>query len=254
MKTRIISGVIMLPLLLVIYFGGIPLTVAAFIVGGMGVYELFKGFEKINIKPNLPVAWGMLVLLYAIHFLLPNNHEAILLWIVISFVVSCLSIFNLEKHKIEDALGTFIGIIYVEFLSYHIVMVEGRGHHFLLWEVAIAAFCTDIFAYFTGYFLGKNKMAPVLSPKKGGVAGSVIATIILAIVAKASFFPHLLIMAIIASILGQLGDLTASAFKRKMGIKDYGNLIPGHGGILDRFDSILFTAPAVYYYLTLVMK
>lgn len=261
MKTRIISGIVMVPLLLVIYFGGIPLAVATFLIGGMGVYELFNGFKKINIQPSLPIAWGMLILLYAIHFFLPGNRAAVLMWLVLSFVASSIYLFDLEKRRIEDAVATFVGIFYVEFLSYHMVMIDELGKGFLLWLVAITAFCTDIFAYFTGVFFGKKKLAPKLSPKKtiegslGGIAGAVVSTLILALIVKEPFFPHLLILGILASIMGQLGDLTASAFKRKMGIKDYGNLIPGHGGILDRFDSILFTSCTVfYYYSILVLK
>ena len=124
--------------------------------------------------------------------------------------------------------------------------------------VAGTAILTDIFAYFTGYFFGKHKLAPVLSPKKtiegalGGVLGSVLFSIVFALIAKLDIFPHMVIMGVVGSIFAQLGDLTASAFKRKIGIKDYGNIIPGHGGILDRVDSIIFTAPVIYYYLQLV--
>ena len=107
--------------------------------------------------------------------------------------------------------------------------------------------------------MGKHKLCPNLSPKKtiegaiGGVLGALVLGIIFGLIFKIQVFPHVILMSIIGSVMAQLGDLTASAFKRKMGIKDYGNLIPGHGGILDRFDSVLFAAPAVYYYLQLFM-
>ena len=140
----------------------------------------------------------------------------------------------------------------------------------LVWLVLLSAFCTDIFAYFTGVFLGKHKLCPNLSPKKtiegaiGGTVGSIVCCglfgrFLLPLVsgvysaALPDMTVHCLIIGLIGAIMAQCGDLTASAYKRKMGIKDYGTLIPGHGGIMDRFDSVLFTAPVVYYYIVLVL-
>ena len=115
-------------------------------------------------------------------------------------------------------------------------------------------------AYFTGYFLGKHKLCPKISPKKtiegsiGGIIGSVVLSALFGYFFFERILIHCIIIGIIGGIVSQFGDLTASVFKRKMGIKDYGNLIPGHGGILDRFDSVLFTAPMVYYYIMLVLS
>jgi len=259
MKTRVISGLIMAPLLVILYFRGIPLAVAAFLIGALGIYELFEGFKKMEIHPNSLVAWGMLLILYVIHFLAPGRLDYLLAWIVLSIVISCVSIFAIDKHNAEDALATLLGIIYVGFLSYHMVMIDETSYGVLVWMVVIVAFGTDIAAYFTGYFLGKHKLCPNLSPKKtvegaiGGVLGALVLGIIFGLVFKIQIFPHIILMSIVGSVMSQLGDLTASAFKRKMELKDYGNLIPGHGGILDRFDSVLFAAPAIYYYLQLFM-
>ena len=260
MKTRILSGLIMAPLLIVLYFKGIPLMVASFLIGAVGIYELFEGFKKIDIHPNIFVAWGMLILLYVFGYPTLRKPEMFLAWIVLAVVCSGVSIFAIDKHKIEDALATLLGIVYVGFLSYHMVMISWTALGILVWMVVIVAFGTDIAAYFTGYYLGKHKLCPNLSPKKtiegaiGGVAGALVLGIIFGLIFKIPIFPHIILMSIIGSVMSQFGDLTASAFKRKMGIKDYGNLIPGHGGILDRFDSILFAAPAIYYYLVLVLS
>ena len=259
MKTRIISGLIMVPLLLVLYFRGLPLTIAAFLIAAMGIWELFKGFDKIDIKPSFVVAWGSLIVLYGLHFLLPNDNSFIMPWLVASIVASCLVLFDVDGRKAEDSLGTIFGIVYVIFFLYHIVMVSETNFGILVWVIVITAFCTDIAAYFTGSFLGKRKLCPRLSPKKtvegalGGIAGSVIVSIIFGLITHIKLFPHIIVIGILGSVMAQLGDLTASAFKRKMGIKDYGNLIPGHGGILDRFDSLIFVAPAIYYYIVLFM-
>jgi phosphatidate cytidylyltransferase len=114
-------------------------------------------------------------------------------------------------------------------------------------------------AYFTGLLLGRHKLAPKISPKKtiegavGGVAGSVLLCGLFGYFAVPPLLTHCIALGVLGGVVSQLGDLTASIFKRKMGIKDYGNLIPGHGGVLDRFDSVLFTAPAVYYYIVIVL-
>ena len=114
-------------------------------------------------------------------------------------------------------------------------------------------------AYFSGYLLGKHKLCPHISPKKtiegsvGGVIGSVVLSGLFGYFFMDDVLVHCMIIGVLGGIISQFGDLTASVFKRKMGIKDYGNLIPGHGGILDRFDSVLFTGPMVYYYIVLVM-
>ena len=123
----------------------------------------------------------------------------------------------------------------------------------------LAAFGTDIMAYFTGMALGRHKLCPHLSPKKsvegaiGGVLGSMLFCGLFGYFVADGLLTECVTIGLIGSIAAQLGDLSASAFKRQMGIKDYGNLIPGHGGILDRFDSVLFTAPLVYYAMQFVI-
>jgi phosphatidate cytidylyltransferase len=111
----------------------------------------------------------------------------------------------------------------------------------------IVAFGTDIFAYFSGYLLGKHKLCPSISPKKtvegavGGLLGSMVLTLVFLYFFSPDLLLHGLWIGFMGSLLSQVGDLVASMFKRKLGIKDYGTLIPGHGGILDRFDSVVFT-------------
>jgi phosphatidate cytidylyltransferase len=125
-----------------------------------------------------------------------------------------------------------------------------------VWLVIFSAFATDIFAYFTGRAFGRRKLAPVLSPKKtveggiGGVVGSIAACGLFGYFAMPEFFVHCIAIGVLGGVVSQFGDIAASAIKRKLGIKDYGTLIPGHGGLLDRVDSLLFTAPLVFIYLS----
>lgn len=260
MKTRILSGIIMLPLLAVLYFGGYPLLIACFLVAVVGAHEFYKGFHAMDIKPCYPIAVISAVGLYAIN-LFTNDESWHMLWLFGSVLLSLLYLFKIEERKLEDAMATITGIVYVVFFSYHVVLVEQTGKTaILIWLIVLAAFGTDICAYFAGVTLGKHKLCPKISPKKsiegsiGGILGSVIACGIFGYFFANEYLVHCLVIGLLGGVVSQFGDLTASIFKRKMGIKDYGNLIPGHGGILDRFDSVLFTAPLVYYYIVLVIQ
>ncbi len=259
MKTRILSGLIMAPLLIVLYFGGPVLKLACVFIAAMAVREFYNGFRAMDIKPCDNIAYAAIVALYAIN-LFTEDMGWYMLWFFGCVLASLLYLFKIEERKLEDALATLTGIFYIVFFSYHVVLVDGTGEYgILLWLIVLTAFGTDIMAYFTGMLLGKHKLCPKISPKKTieGSIGGILGSVILCAVFSWIFVPRLLIHCIIIGVLGgiisQFGDLTASIFKRKMGIKDYGNLIPGHGGILDRFDSVLFTAPMVYYYILLVL-
>lgn len=259
MKTRVLSGLIMVPFLIVFYFGGWVLALASFLIGAMGVYEFYKGFRNMGIHPCYPIALASAIMLYAIYFL-RGKEEWYLLWLFLSVLASLLYLFNIKERKPEDAMATITGIFYVVFFSFHVMRTEATGDTgILVWLIVFSAFGTDIMAYFTGMAIGKHKLCPNISPKKtiegsvGGILGSVIICGAFGYFFAHDYWMHCLIIGALGGIVSQLGDLTASAFKRKMEIKDYGNLIPGHGGILDRFDSVLFTAPMVYYYIELVI-
>jgi len=150
-----------------------------------------------------------------------------------------------------------LGFIYIPFLLMHLVMLHRTtyGWQWLL-VIMLIVMTNDSAAYYTGCAFGKHRLYPLVSPKKsvegalGGLGGSICGTLL----AKFTFFPQLplsdaLITAIVIGILGQTGDLFESLLKRSFGVKDSGNSIPGHGGVLDRLDSIIFAAPALYYYV-----
>jgi len=258
MKTRILSGLIMLPLLVILYLGGYVLFAACFIIGIMAVREFYNGFEAMDIKPNFAIACVAAVALYVVE-LVGGGAEWYMLWSFAVVLASLLYLFNIENRKLEDAMATITGIFYVVFFSFHVTLVDRTAYGILIWLVVITAFGTDIMAYFTGFALGKHKLCPKISPKKtiegsiGGILGSVILSGVFGYFFVSEILLHCMIIGVLGGVVSQFGDLTASIFKRKMGIKDYGNLIPGHGGILDRFDSVLFTGPMVYYYIVLVI-
>lgn len=260
MKTRVLSGLLLAPLLIIIVLGDWVLLIGGMLIGIFGVREFYNGFQNIGIKPSYLIGYGSVIFLYAITiFALPVQFY--MLWFFAVILSSLLYMFNIEKKELSDAMATLTGVIYVVFLSYHIELIDQIPlYHTLLWLVILTAFGTDIMAYFSGYLFGKNKLCPKISPKKtvegaiGGAIGSIIFCGLFGYIFVNELFFHCIIIGFIGSVAAQFGDLTASIFKRKMGIKDYGNLIPGHGGILDRFDSVLFTAPVVYYYIIFILK
>lgn len=262
MKTRIISGLIMAPLLVLVYLGGWFIWAAALFVSIVGCREFYKGFEASGAKPCFTLGYVAIALLYLTAFIPTGSDEGgrihfIMLWFFLVTIASMIYGFKVNERKLEDMTSTLLGIMYTGFLPFHIVLIDKGGFGPLIWLVFLAAFGTDIMAYFTGMALGKHKLCPNLSPKKsiegavGGVLGSVIICTLFGHFVFEDFTLMCALIGLFGSIVAQLGDLSASAFKRQMGIKDYGNLIPGHGGILDRFDSVFFTAPMVYYLPTL---
>ena len=154
------------------------------------------------------------------------------------------------------------GLPYVAVMLSYLYQVRAMGDgRYLAWLIFLSSWGCDTSAYCVGMLLGKHKLAPVLSPKKsvegavGGVAGAALLGFLFATVFGGKMtelmYPRLActLACAIAAVISQIGDLAASAIKRNHDIKDYGNLIPGHGGILDRFDSMLFTAPAIFFAL-----
>lgn len=255
MRTRIISGLVMVPLLSIIYFGKLPLLIGCILISLIGVKEFFTMYEKNGIKPSKCLAYCMILILYLVHQFIGFKPHILMLWIFISVAASLIYGLNIVNRGPNDSIATITGLMYLGFFPYHIVLLDGTVYRLMLWMIFIAAFGSDIFAYFTGYFFGKHKMAPNLSPKKsiegavGGLIGSGILGIIFGLIFMRDIWYHCLIIGIIGGIISECGDLVASSFKRQIGIKDYGNLIPGHGGIMDRFDSVIFVAPVVYYYV-----
>lgn len=265
MRTRIISGLAMVPLLLVLYFGGYWLMALTLVVSVIGIREFFRGFEAMDIHPSLRIGYAAIAILYGLnaymYYMGDFNNIFIMAWLAFVIMAGSLYMFNIEKRKPEDAMATMTGIIYIVFFAFHLVLVdELTGFSIMKWLIILTAFGSDIFAYFTGMLLGKHKLCPKLSPKKtiegavGGVIGSALVSALFGFLFARPYLIHFVIVGVLASPVSMLGDLTASAYKRHMGIKDYGDLIPGHGGVMDRFDSVLFTAPFVYYYVVIVMQ
>ena len=169
-------------------------------------------------------------------------------------------VFTFPKFTTEQITVAFFGIFYVGMMFSYLYQVRSMPDgKYLVWLIVLSSWGCDTCAYCAGMLLGKHKMAPKLSPKKTveGAVGGVLGAALLGFLYGVYFEGHMVELArpgvisaaacAIAAVISQIGDLAASAIKRNHGVKDYGHLIPGHGGILDRFDSMIFTAPAIYF-------
>lgn len=247
---RLFSGVIgIILLILVVNKGSFYLSTAIFIISVIGLREFYKALTNLEIRPNELIGFLGTTALFLANLSPGNSIDLVITFIIITLLVSTL--FK-NDIKLEDISATLLGILYVPFLIFHVSYLDGTKY---IWLVFIIAFGTDTFAYIAGNLFGKRKLCPTISPKKtiegsiGGVIGSLFLTIIFAIAMELNPLWKLMILSILTSIVSQLGDLVASKIKRMAKIKDYGFIMPGHGGILDRFDSIILAAPVIYYYV-----
>ena len=256
MFVRILSAIIGIPLLLfIVITGGTLLKLSVGVMACIGLNEFFNAFYSIRIKPSKKIGFTSVILLFLLTYRWMST-EIIMFWVFCTMLMVLVINLFVREMNVNDSAITVLGIFYVAFFMFHIVLVSGiPSYGYLIWMIFLSAFSTDTFAYFTGYFFGSRKLCPTISPKKtvegaiGGVVGSILSGAVFAYFYNIDLIVHCMIIGFIGSVFAQVGDLTASSFKRYVGIKDYGKIMPGHGGVLDRFDSILFTAPTVYYYI-----
>ena len=264
MRTRVISGIVIaLVLAGVLFPGGLLLAFVLTFVSLISYFELARatGVHSPEKKVNILEACGYLaVVVHYVQMVLTGSHKYFVFSIMFAFfLIMTTYVLTFPRFKASQAVAAFFCFVYapVSMSFVYLLRVRPYGQYFA-WIPFIAWVC-DTCAYFAGRAFGKHKLAPVLSPKKtiegsiGGIAGSV---------AVGAIFGYLLyvnethnittvyvLMAItfVGSIIAQIGDLLASGIKRDHNIKDYGTIIPGHGGIMDRFDSVIFVIPCIYF-------
>ena len=266
MLQRIITGAIIavLMIVLVVFSGTAAFPVVMTLLTVMATYEMLSCVGTIkNPFICVPALFASLCSAVCAYFF----GYAVCLSVVMMYLVVLMAmcVFFDEKVKVTDVLCSFSSTLYVMlcFAAFTALRkIDGIGlYMFLL--VFIAAWITDTFAYFTGYFLGKHKLIPSVSPKKtvegsvGGIAGAVIIVILFQLICSKYFdckpnYLNGVIIAIVCSIMSQFGDLAASCIKREHNVKDFGNIMPGHGGILDRFDSVIYISPILFILLNYI--
>ncbi len=245
LKQRVITGVIgSIVLIAIILQGGLLLQGAILLLSLEVVRELYNAFRKINITINIPVLIMGCLLLFGFHILDISLEFSIIAVLFLSFITLLFK----DDMELQDVSFTLLSFIYGPYLLNLLYGLEQQ----MIYLVFIIAFSTDTFAYFVGSSIGKHKLIPKVSPNKsiegsiGGVLGCLILTLIYFKYINLPISIVAVLFIIVASISGQVGDLIASKIKRVTGIKDYAKILPGHGGILDRFDSTILVIPFVY--------
>lgn len=270
MKQRVLSAIVALPVVIgAIYMGGIYLYLMAIFATFVGIYEFNRafGYGKKTLLQNITL---ISTLIYIIFFYIGRQDYAGTVLGIMFMTELAVYVLLYPKVELRQVFINGIAFLYIPYMLMHILSIrEGLPHgKVLIWLVILISFGSDTFAYFSGTLFGKHKLAPILSPKKtiegaiGGVVGSILICVFFGFflemqgylnLPKAAYF-SLGLLGFLGSVFSQIGDLVGSAIKREAGIKDFSNLIPGHGGILDRLDSILFVAPFVYYFVLLLYR
>ena len=258
-KTRLLSGIVLVAILLAgILLGGWVFWALILFVSIVGLYELYKleHLEKTGLFAAAVVC--TVVYAFALRFGVPAQ-----LYVFVFFgmfvALAMIYVLTYPKYKAPQFILAFFSFFYVPVMLFCLYLCRSMEQGILLiWLVFIASWGCDTGAYCVGMKFGKHKLAPVLSPKKSieGAVGGVVVSAVLGLVFSLIFgkqmviFSHPVLSCTVISaagaVLSQFGDLTASAIKRHYEIKDYGTLIPGHGGIMDRFDSVIFISPVIY--------
>lgn len=260
MLKRTISALIALPILIfALYSGGLVMDILALMVSLIGLYEFYHCFKAIDISPFKVIGYVSTASAYLCLIFNLGVTFLYMTFMILLFMTMIYFVHRRRANSFYEAAITVFGFMYITISLIHVPMLERLDNNLIVWYPFIIAFVTDTSAYFSGRFFGKHKLIPDVSPNKtkegavGGVIGSIIASTAFAYLFDPSLIGFAMVTGLLGSVFSQYGDLLASKIKRYVGIKDYGNIMPGHGGILDRFDSIIVTSPFVFYAYMLYM-
>lgn len=281
--TRLISGIVLVAIaLLAFIFGGEILLGISVFISIAGYLELCRavGVKEKDKKINALEIVGIIGILayYAVLYFFPAVEEgnaARSMGKVLYAVIPVIGVFMLSmllyvvcfpKYRSEQVMANVFNFLYAPvMLSFIYLTREQEAGKYIVWLILISSWGCDTCAYVVGMLIGKKKVFPVLSPKKslegciGGVVGAGLIAALYAVFAVENVFPDkrvtivITVICMVGAVMSQVGDLAASAIKRNHEIKDYGKLIPGHGGIMDRFDSVIVTAPMIYFLTVLFL-
>ncbi len=263
-KQRLISGIVLVAIAVItLYMGGVVTFGVLTIISLIGCSELLKIF-KIEKSSLAVIVYVATIMYYLMLFFGVGSWSFTFIIIFMIFILGCY-VFSYPKYHANQVMAAFFSLIYVSvMLSYmYQLRILRNGLEYVV-LIFLAAWGTDTCAYCAGRLFGKHKMSPILSPKKtiegavGGLLGSAILGALYGLYVshtlRLDYNPVAVFAAICAvgGLISMIGDLAASAIKRNFDIKDYGTLIPGHGGILDRFDSVIIVGPLVYLVIGMI--
>lgn len=246
---RYIGSLMIIPIIISLILGGMFLKIVMFTITILSLIEFSNVFMKKNLKINI----CLLIFFAIIYYILGIEYINIL---VLLFLLVLLCFLLDYKNHIIDISLSFIAVFYIV-IPFSFIFILSEINNYLPWIVFLCAWTTDTMAYVIGKNFGRHKLIERISPNKTieGFAGGVISCIIVIVLYGTIFMDkldipiiNLILLSFIIGVIGQIGDLIASSIKRFVDIKDFSNLIPGHGGILDRFDSILLISIVVFIY------
>lgn len=258
-KTRLLSGIVLVVLIIgVLYIGGYVTAGTMLLLSLGGAFELLRIY-KLHKSP-IGIATYITTVVYYALLILDKNEFVMPLIILFVLVVLAIYVITYPKFTDKDAMAAVLSFMYVTVMLSYMYLIRDMNHGgALVVMVFVCSWVNDTCAYCVGVTLGKHKMTPKLSPKKSveGLVGGIVGSAVVGALYGMFFSKQVMALenaSVIFAVIGAagavvavIGDLAASAIKRNNDIKDYGKLIPGHGGIMDRFDSIIFTAPIIYY-------
>src|SRR5699024_4487561 len=249
MKQRIITAIIGIIIVLpIILYGSWPFMLAVYFLATVALYEMVRMFKITNFFYFFISTLFLWTFIYSQQSVTDGFFSFSLMNLVIIYMVLLLlfMVFSKNKFSFDDASRSMLASLFIGFAFHYMIEVRSIGLHVFLF-ILFAIWATDSGAYFIGKKFGKRKLWPDISPNKtiGGAVGGILFSIILAIIFHLIFpfdqsIISISVIAIVISVFVQLGDLVASAIKRKYSVKDFGHIFPGHGGVLDRLDSFMF--------------
>lgn len=262
---RLISGIVLVVVSCVLFiFGGIPLWLSCLFISLMGQWEYYKA-TGISKHTDLSFLGFFLTVVYYILIFLRESEYLAETLVISLLIFMVFFVFTFPAFKTKQITEAFFGFCYVPVLMSYIYLTrELTDGRYTVWLILLCSWGCDTLSYCAGMLFGRHKMVTKLSPHKtwegaiGGILGSAVLGLIYGSIfsSRMGGGPEPVLRCVLACALGAVisifGDLAASCIKRDHNIKDFGNCIPGHGGILDRFDSVLFTAPVVYYTLMML--
>jgi len=259
---RSISAVLGIILLgYVINVGKIIFLISLGILNTIANWELYNAFKKIGIDIKLGYVVLLNIFLLFFVYFVPNIQLVFFPFSIIIMMSFLTTLINNDKNNLTDIVYTLFSFIYTSIMFLHFLLLRNLENGIIyVWWVFASTWACDTFAYIVGILFGKHKLIPSVSPKKsiegsiGGIGGSVLISIVFAKYFLPAVKPlEAFILGLLIGIFSQIGDLSCSLIKRFCKIKDFSRIIPGHGGILDRFDSTLFSFPVAYYYIMIVI-
>ncbi|MFG3612138.1 phosphatidate cytidylyltransferase [Rummeliibacillus stabekisii] len=259
MKQRIITAIIAALLFIpFVVYGNLPFTLLVYVMAAIGLYEVLKmrGIALLSVPGIITLLLLFVVLMpkqWSLQLQEATSFSQIEYMFIAAILLLIYTVFVKNSFTFDDVGFLVISALYVGIGFHYFITARVEGLAFVVYALVIV-WTTDSGAYFVGRKLGKRKLWPEISPNKtvegflGGIVVAVIAALIFQAIVKLDYsYVTIILISFVASIFGQLGDLVESAIKRHYDVKDSGKILPGHGGILDRFDSILFVLPLLYF-------